>query len=128
MKSAMNQRGKYRIRTSLRGSLPGWLGWTAPKGAKDCGSHDWYRQDEDTWRCYHCEVGVTNENPWSEFEQIDNTVGALRLAIEELPETEDTLETIARLLAELDGAIHPIAEQVKVEPALAVRQLGSVKV
>jgi hypothetical protein len=29
----------------------------APKGAKDCGDHEWFRFDEDTDLCYHCEVG-----------------------------------------------------------------------
>jgi hypothetical protein len=29
-----------------------------PRGWRDCGQHEWYRQDEDTDRCYHCMVGV----------------------------------------------------------------------
>jgi len=28
-----------------------------PKGLKDCGKHEWFRFDEDTDLCYHCEVG-----------------------------------------------------------------------
>ncbi|MGW4896911.1 hypothetical protein ACWEQL_32335 [Kitasatospora sp. NPDC004240] len=51
-------RARYRWRTSLRTALPLRLMWMAPKGGKDCGSHDWYRHDEVTFRCYHCAVGV----------------------------------------------------------------------
>jgi hypothetical protein len=29
-----------------------------PKGLKDCGQHRWHAYDDDTDRCYHCEVGV----------------------------------------------------------------------
>ncbi len=28
-----------------------------PKGLKDCGQHEWFRFDDWTDRCYHCEVG-----------------------------------------------------------------------
>jgi hypothetical protein len=28
-----------------------------PPGRKDCGDHEWFRLDEDTDWCYHCEVG-----------------------------------------------------------------------
>jgi hypothetical protein len=49
--------GRYRTRTWIRGHLPYGLTWIAPKGPEDCGDHDWYRADEDTALCYHCEVG-----------------------------------------------------------------------
>ncbi|MGO9976883.1 MAG: hypothetical protein ACLP01_29610 [Solirubrobacteraceae bacterium] len=39
-----------------------------PKGRRDCGNHEWYRSELSTWRCYHCEVGVTHEMPWNERE------------------------------------------------------------
>lgn len=58
--------GKYRLRTALRRHLPYRLTWLAPKG-RDCGDHDWYRSEEETWRCYHCTV-VTHEMPWTESE------------------------------------------------------------
>jgi hypothetical protein len=51
-------RGRYRIRTWLRGNLPGPLSDLFPKGKRDCGSHEWYRSSEDTDRCYHCDVGI----------------------------------------------------------------------
>lgn len=28
-----------------------------PKGLEDCGEHEWFRFDDATDRCYHCEVG-----------------------------------------------------------------------
>lgn len=52
------RRGRYRARTWLRGHLPYRLLWLAPKGLGDCGGHEWYRSDEATDRCYHCEAGV----------------------------------------------------------------------
>jgi hypothetical protein len=48
---------KYRFRTRLRRILPWRLIWLAPKGAQDCGSHEWYREGDDRWLCYHCVVG-----------------------------------------------------------------------
>jgi hypothetical protein len=50
--------GKYRWRTRARQFLPFFLIGLAPKGKRDCGEHDWYRQSADTYRCYHCEVGI----------------------------------------------------------------------
>ena len=51
--------GRYRRRTRIRRHLP-WvlieLGMF-PKGRRDCGSHEWYVEDEQTERCYHCRVG-----------------------------------------------------------------------
>ena len=29
----------------------------AAKGRRDCGRHEWYREDDEVWRCYHCKVG-----------------------------------------------------------------------
>lgn len=53
----MRQTGKYRARTWLRGVLPYVLADFVPKGAHDCGAHEWYREDDHTALCYHCEVG-----------------------------------------------------------------------
>lgn len=50
-------RGKYRLRTWLRGNAPGPLSALFPKGTSDCGDHEWYREDRDSDACYHCEVG-----------------------------------------------------------------------
>lgn len=49
---------RYRLRTELRGILPHALARLVPKGRRDCGAHEYYRADEQTDRCYHCEVGV----------------------------------------------------------------------
>lgn len=60
--------GKYRNRTALRERLPEFLAFRIPKGRADCGDHEWYKAAEQTWRCYHCEVGETHEVPWDERE------------------------------------------------------------
>ncbi len=49
--------GRYRLRTMLRASLPYFVSDRIPKGPRDCGKHDWYRQDAHTDACYHCQVG-----------------------------------------------------------------------
>lgn len=41
----------------MRGHLPWALVDLFPKGAKDCGDHEWFRFEDDTDLCYHCEVG-----------------------------------------------------------------------
>jgi hypothetical protein len=56
--------GKYRFRTALRENLPESLAVRIPKGHRDCGDHEWYKAAESTWRCYHCEVGLTHTVPW----------------------------------------------------------------
>ena len=62
------RRGKYRIRTWLRESLPERLVDFFPKGRHDCGDHEWYLSEPQTWRCYHCVVGITHDVPWDERE------------------------------------------------------------
>ncbi len=64
-------RGRYRWRTWLRSRFPYWLSDRIPKGARDCGKHEWYRSDEEYFRCYHCEVGVQRAG-----EPIDPPAGA----------------------------------------------------
>jgi hypothetical protein len=56
--------GKYRYRTMLREHVPGLIAARIPKGKNDCGDHEWYLDEPRTWRCYHCEVGVSHELPW----------------------------------------------------------------
>jgi hypothetical protein len=53
-------RGKYRIRTWLRGRLPWSLAERIPKG-EDCGAHEWYRQSAELDACYHCRVTRPHE-------------------------------------------------------------------
>jgi hypothetical protein len=60
--------GKYRLRTALRENLLEAVAERVPKGRHDCGNHEWYLAEAQTWRCYHCVVGVTNEVPWDERE------------------------------------------------------------
>jgi hypothetical protein len=50
----MMRRGRWR--TWLRVHTPTALydrGLVIPK-VRDCGHHEWYRQDEGTEACYHC--------------------------------------------------------------------------
>lgn len=60
--------GKYRLRTYLREHLPELLSARIPKGGTDCGNHEWYLAEPQTWHCYHCVVGITSEVPWDERE------------------------------------------------------------
>lgn len=55
--------GRYRTRTRIRSHLPYWLTWLAPKAKRNCGDHDWYRHDDRTALCYHCEVGERSMLP-----------------------------------------------------------------
>lgn len=118
--------GKYRFRTRLRGSLPGWLLWISPKGGSDCGDHEWYRSEVDTWRCYHCVMGVSEVNPLSPAERLEANVSALRFATQ-LPPTEQVQETIARLVDELDQSIHPLAEELEADPGSVSRIQAELK-
>jgi len=52
------RRPRYRWRTWIRGHVPWAMVDWFPKGLKDCGRHRWHAWDDDTDRCYHCEVGV----------------------------------------------------------------------
>jgi hypothetical protein len=52
------RRPRYRWRTWIRGHVPWAMVDWFPKGLEDCGQHRWHAWDEDTDRCYHCEVGV----------------------------------------------------------------------
>jgi hypothetical protein len=97
-----------------------WLSWISPKGASDCGRHEWYCSVGDIWRCYHCEVGKSQGNPLSPAENLEATVGAIRLTAQ-LPSTPQTRATIARLVSELDQSVHPLAEQLKSDPASVTR-------
>lgn len=60
--------GKYRYRTLLREHLPAPLSALFPKGRKPCGKHEWYKAEEQTWRCYHCQPGLAHTVPWDERE------------------------------------------------------------
>ena len=49
--------GRYRYRTRLRWMLPYTIARRIPKGAQDCGNHQWYNVDGVIERCSHCRVG-----------------------------------------------------------------------
>ncbi len=51
------------MRTWLRGYAPRQLTRLFPKGARDCRSHEWYRQDEQTDACYHCDPAARPHEP-----------------------------------------------------------------
>ena len=59
----MRHHGRYRMRTWLRGHALRQLTRLLPKGARDCGSHEWYRQGEQTDACYHCDPGARPHQP-----------------------------------------------------------------
>jgi hypothetical protein len=48
-----------------------------PKGRHDCGAHEWYRAEEQTWRCYYCEPAVAHTSPWTREEQLQRTLGGI---------------------------------------------------
>jgi len=53
----MTRRPRYRFRTWARRHGPGPFWRLFPPGTKDCGQHEWFRADEDTDYCYHCQIG-----------------------------------------------------------------------
>jgi hypothetical protein len=77
-------RGRYRFRTWLRGHLPERVATRVPKGEQDCGAHEWHRSDETTWRCYHCDVGVTHVSPFAPADEVAGRLAALELKLDAL--------------------------------------------
>jgi hypothetical protein len=71
---AARSAGRYRLRTLLRGLSPYFLADRIPKGSRDCGNHEWYRQDDNTDACYHCEVGRRSRTPEPEPERQSNAL------------------------------------------------------
>lgn len=103
-------RGRYRLRTWLRGSLPATLARLAPKGRRDCGAHEWYRADEQTWRCYHCEPAVATSSPWTREERLQHTLGGINaslraLALAGAPHQDQDLVELRRLVKEALAAL-----------------------
>jgi hypothetical protein len=102
--------GRYRFRTWLRGRLPGTMAGLMPKGRRDCGAHEWYRADERTWRCYHCQAGVATSAPWTREEQLQHTLGGIdstlrTLALTGGPHGEEELAELRRLISEALAAL-----------------------
>jgi hypothetical protein len=103
-------RGRYRLRTWLRGRLPVALADLVPKGARDCGDHEWYRADEQAWRCYHCEPAITSSSPWSSEEHLQHTLGGIDstlrvLALRGESGGEQELAELQRLVQEALAAL-----------------------
>lgn len=103
-------RGRYRVRSALRERLPAALADLVPKGPRDCGAHEWYRADEHTWRCYHCEPGITGSSPWTREEQLQYTLGGINstlraLALRGRPGGEEELAELRRLVLEALAAL-----------------------
>ena len=97
--------GRYRLRTWVRGRLPGVLVGVVPKGARDCGAHQWYRADAGTWRCYHCRPAIATSSPWTREEQLERTLGGIDatlrgLALRGEPRDQRELGELQRLVGE----------------------------
>jgi hypothetical protein len=80
-----------------------------PKGRHDCGAHAWYRADEETDHCYHCEVGVRRHvlHPLDlpEFEMLISGVEngsetSAAILLRRLHESETSLLALGRQAAE----------------------------
>jgi len=54
---------RYRFRTWAREHLPRPLAYLFPPGNKDCGRHEWFRNDEHIDICWHCTVGEREHVP-----------------------------------------------------------------
>lgn len=107
--------GRYRRRAWLRERLPGALSNVLPKGRGDCGAHEWYRVDEQTWRCYYCEPATTRSSPWTREEQLQHTLGGINstlraVALSGKPSGEQELVELRRLVGEALAAL-PEEEQ-----------------
>ena len=87
-------------------SRPGNLAGLVPKGAHDCGNHEWYRADEGTWRCYHCRLGETGSSPWTSEEHLQYALGGIDatlrgLALGDAPRREPQVAELLRLIREV---------------------------
>jgi len=100
--------GKYRFRTRIRGHLPRWLEWIAPKGRRDCWDHEWYLASERIWHCYHCRPAEAHESPFSPEEEARYQHAALLESLRLLsfrPLSSETVCEERRLLSELSEMI-----------------------
>ncbi len=107
--------GRYRGRAWLRERLPSVVSSVLPKGRGDCGAHQWYRADEQTWRCYYCKPAITRSSPWTREEQLQHTLGGINstlraVALSGKPGSEQELAELRRLVGEALAAL-PEEEQ-----------------
>lgn len=108
-------RGRYRTRAWLRSRLPGVLSSVVSKGRGDCGAHEWYRADDQTWHCYYCEPAVRMSSPWTREEQLQHTLGGINstlrsVALSGKTGDERELSELRRLIGEALAAL-PEEEQ-----------------
>jgi hypothetical protein len=123
--------GRYRLRAWLRGRLPVALADLVPKGARDCGAHEWYRADQQTWRCYHCQPAVTSSSPWTREEHLQHTLGGIGstlrvLALRGEPGGEGEIAELQRLVREALTALpeeRDRLEQLAAAPAAELPRL-----
>jgi len=102
--------GRYRFRTWMRGHLPVALADLLSKGHRDCGAHEWYRADEETWRCYHCEPAIARSSPWTREEHLQHTLGGISstlriLALAGEPRSDEEMIELRRLVREALAAL-----------------------
>lgn len=106
--------GRYRARAWLRRRLPSALSSVVPKGRGDCGAHEWYRADKQTWRCYYCEPAIATSSPWTREEQLQHTLGGinstLRAVVTRGEPGREELAELRRLIGEALAAL-PEEEQ-----------------
>lgn len=81
-----------------------------PKGRRDCGAHEWYRADEQTWRCYHCEPAIARSSPWTREEHLQHTLGGISstlrmMALAGEPRSDEELIELRRLIKEALAAL-----------------------
>ena len=62
---------RYRWRTRLREGLPLRFAHNIPKGAKDCGCHEWYRHSAEEDYCYHCFVSLRKPSQLTRYAGMD---------------------------------------------------------
>ena len=94
----------------MRGRLPGGLAGLSPRGAHDCGAHQWYRADAGTWRCYHCRPAIATSSPWTREEHLERTLGGIDatlrgLALRGEPRDQRELGELRRLAREALAAL-----------------------
>jgi hypothetical protein len=53
---------RYRFRTWAREHAPEPLSRLFPPGPKDCGQHEWFREEDGDY-CWHCTVGKREHVP-----------------------------------------------------------------
>lgn len=61
-------RGRFRVRSRIRSRLPWFLIklGVAAQPASDCGHHEWYKESDGVYLCYHCQVGYRTTAPWGD--------------------------------------------------------------